>query len=182
MTTTVVTSDQSHDVYIGPGSPWGNPFKNSPHTTVQQLQTAYRAWFSYQTDLIKRLPELRGKVLGQNLEDQHGTVLVELIDRDPIPDPKDDQIGRPQQIRLIMLINEYTAAPQDRALRLFVTRFVLSRLGVDRWGHEPLTSFNDLRVRDWETIRESACPFWHNGDWRVSKTFEDLINQVIEMY
>ena len=60
------------DEYIGRGSIWGNPFvprgwgKRSKHAVeeVDDCLAAYEVHVRARPDLMARLPELRGKVLG----------------------------------------------------------------------------------------------------------------------
>lgn len=42
---------------------WGNPFKVETHGLAESLRL-YEAWVRNKPELMKRLPELRGKVLG----------------------------------------------------------------------------------------------------------------------
>lgn len=78
-------------VYIGRGSPWGNPFTHLPLAgtkaayqvaTREEAIEKYREWILKQPALLKRLGELKGKVLGCYCKPQscHGDVLVELIE------------------------------------------------------------------------------------------------------
>ena len=51
-------------VYIGRPTVWGNPFLVGPRDgTRKQVIQKYREWVLDNPDLIKRLPELRGKDL-----------------------------------------------------------------------------------------------------------------------
>lgn len=52
------------DVYIGRPSKWGNPFTIGVDGTREEVITKYKDWFVTQPELIKDLPELKGKVLG----------------------------------------------------------------------------------------------------------------------
>lgn len=61
----------AHDVYIGRPSKWGNPFSHQAGTLAkyrvlsrQQAIEAYETWIQTQPDLMRALPELKGKVLG----------------------------------------------------------------------------------------------------------------------
>ena len=76
-----------HDVYIGRGSKWGNPFshlKNSAAiwvvATREEAITSYEAWVKTQPNLMAALPELKGKVLGCWCCPQacHGDILAKL--------------------------------------------------------------------------------------------------------
>ncbi len=78
------------DVYIGRGSIWGNPFSHLPSKFSDVIKVAtrdeaiakYREWILTQPQLLARLPELRGCVLGCYCRPQmcHGDVLAELAD------------------------------------------------------------------------------------------------------
>lgn len=78
-----------YDVYIGRGrgSIWGNPFHEDQRTTKSEVIERYRAWIQTQPQLMARLPELRGKVLGCWCKPDicHGDVLAELADLSGIP-------------------------------------------------------------------------------------------------
>lgn len=79
------------DVYIGRPGPWGNPFEIGRDGTRAEVIRKYRAWIVNQAELMARLPELRGKVLGCYCAPLacHGDVLLELLGADavPVPDP-----------------------------------------------------------------------------------------------
>ncbi len=86
MATTVVHCKRdTYDVYIGRGGDWGNPFRIGPDGTRAEVIANYRTWIVTQPDLMARLPELRGKVLGCWCapQDCHGHVLAELADKLP---------------------------------------------------------------------------------------------------
>lgn len=78
-----------YDVYIGRGrgSIWGNPFHEDQHTTKSEVIERYRAWIQTQPQLMARLPELRGKILGCWCKPDicHGDVLATLADLSGIP-------------------------------------------------------------------------------------------------
>lgn len=67
-----VRSGEPYDVYVGrankryglPQSPWANPFKVGPDGERWEVINRYVDWIHQQPDLMARLPELRGKVLG----------------------------------------------------------------------------------------------------------------------
>ena len=91
---------ESYDVYIGRGrgSIWGNPFTFKPGTTAPHVMAtreaaveAYRVWILRQPDLLARVKELRGKVLGCWCQPAacHGEVLARLAD---LPDAALDQL------------------------------------------------------------------------------------------
>ena len=87
---------QGCDVYIGracnmggwrlPASDWANPFtiKDCGGSADVALQR-FREYLSRRPDLLARLPELRGKVLGCWCAPRpcHGTVLAQLADALP---------------------------------------------------------------------------------------------------
>lgn len=82
------------DIYIGRPSEWGNPFSHKSGTlaqfktaTVDESITNYEAWLKTQPNLIKRIPELKGKTLGcwckhpkTPLAPCHGDILAKLAD------------------------------------------------------------------------------------------------------
>ncbi len=53
-----------YDVYIGRPSKWGNPFVVGRDGTREDVIKKYREYLLSNPDLMKALPELRGKVLG----------------------------------------------------------------------------------------------------------------------
>lgn len=87
------------DVYIGRASSapdnvcagsdgcWGNPFKAGRDGTREQVIAKYEKWLLKQPELMRQLPELRGKVLGCWCAPKpcHGDVLVRLANA---PQPK----------------------------------------------------------------------------------------------
>lgn len=70
----------AYDVYIGRGSPWGNPFRIGEHGNRQQVIEKYEDWILTQPNLIARIPELMDKRLGCFCSPAacHGDVLVKL--------------------------------------------------------------------------------------------------------
>lgn len=68
------------DTYIGrgKGSVWGNPFIIGRDGTRAEVIEKYAAWLRKQPQLVARLPELRGKVLGCHCKPDpcHGDVLA----------------------------------------------------------------------------------------------------------
>lgn len=84
---------EKYDVYIGRAVPrsglkasiWGNPFKIGEHGTREEVMTKFRAWLLENPQLLERLPELKGKILGCWCapESCHGDILSELADRLP---------------------------------------------------------------------------------------------------
>jgi len=63
---------QKYDVYVGrpragqstSSAPWGNPFVLGQDGNREQVIAKYREWLPQQAELMRRLPELKGKVLG----------------------------------------------------------------------------------------------------------------------
>lgn len=82
---------EPYDIYIGRGSPWGNPYTHNPGRTLakylvetrEQAINGYRRWIMEQPELLARLPELKGKTLGCFCAPKHchGDVLVELVEQ-----------------------------------------------------------------------------------------------------
>ena len=81
---------EPYDVYIGRGSIWGNPYTHRElEGTKAQFKTEtreeaiekYREYILQRPDLLAKLHELDGKVLGCFCKPQscHGDVLVELV-------------------------------------------------------------------------------------------------------
>jgi len=76
------------DVYVGrvsqygPGT-WGNPFVIGRDGNRAEVIAQFRAWLPQQRDLMRRLPELRGKVLGCFCAPApcHADVLAEMANR-----------------------------------------------------------------------------------------------------
>jgi len=82
MQTKVVHCDREpYDVYIGRPGPWGNPFKVGEHGDREQVIAKFRAYLMNNENLLARLPELKGKVLGCWCHPKpcHGDVLVEML-------------------------------------------------------------------------------------------------------
>lgn len=72
-----------YDIYIGRGSKWGNPFcigKDGDRTLVIKK---YQEYLKNNPNLLKCLPELRGKTLGCWCSPQacHGDILAALADK-----------------------------------------------------------------------------------------------------
>jgi hypothetical protein len=91
MTTKVVNRHHgdSYDVYIGRGSVWGNPYTHLDSTQalykVDSREQAIEEYFGYifaQRNLLSRLSELKGKVLGCYCHPKscHGHILAQLAD------------------------------------------------------------------------------------------------------
>lgn len=79
---------EAYDVYIGRPSVWGNPFVIGRDGGRDGVIAKYEEWIKFtNTDLLKRLPELRGKKLGCWCKPNacHGDVLAALADKEPKP-------------------------------------------------------------------------------------------------
>lgn len=76
---------EPYDIYIGRGSPWGNPFKIGEHGTRKEVIAKYKEWILTQKDLLRSLSGLEGKCLGCFCKPKacHGDILIKLI-RDQI--------------------------------------------------------------------------------------------------
>lgn len=79
------------DVYIGRPTIWGNPFSHKEGTlakfkvaTRDEAVEKYREYLLSSPELMARLPELKGKVLGCWCHPQkcHGDVLSELANKE----------------------------------------------------------------------------------------------------
>lgn len=89
MTRVVNKYKEEYDVYIGRGSPWGNPFSHKKDTlaecvvdSVEEAIIAYEMWIQTQPRLMSTLSELKGKRLGCFCKPKpcHGDVLVRLVE------------------------------------------------------------------------------------------------------
>jgi hypothetical protein len=71
---------ESHHVYIGRPSKWGNPFVVGKHGSRRECIALYEDWLRHEPTLLKALDELRGLVLGCWCAPRpcHGDVLVRL--------------------------------------------------------------------------------------------------------
>lgn len=73
------------DVYVGRGhgSIWGNPFVIGVDGTRDQVIEKYRAWIQTRPELLKRIPELKGKTLGCWCAPKkcHAEVLAEMANK-----------------------------------------------------------------------------------------------------
>lgn len=80
-TTVVHVMHGTFDVYIGRPSKWGNPFKIGHDGTRAEVIAKYEKHIRERPDLLKALPELRGKRLGCHCKPMpcHGDVLVRLL-------------------------------------------------------------------------------------------------------
>lgn len=97
MTTRVVhVRVAPYDVYIGRPGPWGNPFVVGRDGKRGECVARYAEWIRTQPQLLARLGELKGRVLGcwckgPATPDRacHGDVLAALADayQAPLEDP-----------------------------------------------------------------------------------------------
>lgn len=81
---------EAYDVYIGRGSKWGNPYSHKGGTLAKYVVDSreeaiakYKDYVLSSPELMKALPELRGKVLGCFCKPKscHGDILVELVNK-----------------------------------------------------------------------------------------------------
>jgi len=70
-----------YDVYIGRGSPWGNPFKIGVDGNRDEVIAMYEIYILQNPQLLSRLSELKGKILGCYCAPQrcHGNILEKLL-------------------------------------------------------------------------------------------------------
>lgn len=71
-----------YDIYIGRPGPWGNPFTVEEHGRDGCIDK-YEEWIMTQPQLLMRLPELRGKILGCWCgpgKRCHGDILIKLAE------------------------------------------------------------------------------------------------------
>ena len=84
MTTKVVNcNNNSYEVYIGRGTPYGNPFKIGIDGNRTQCIQKYKQYVLNNPELIKKIiTELKNKTLGCHCKpkDCHGDVIVEIIE------------------------------------------------------------------------------------------------------
>ena len=79
---------EKYDVYIGRANPrsrlkasiWANPFAIGKDGTREEVMSKYRAYLMAKPELLEKLPELKGKVLGCWCAPEacHGDLLSEL--------------------------------------------------------------------------------------------------------
>jgi len=81
------------DVYIGRPSQWGNPFVIGKHGSRKDVIEKYRRWLLKQPELLAKLPELKGKVLGCWCSPLpcHGQVLIDLMGFTTEPETEFDE-------------------------------------------------------------------------------------------
>lgn len=83
---------ETHDVYIGRPSVWGNPFSHKTGTLAKyktknrkEAIEKFREYLLNSPELMSRLHELKGKTLGCWCKPAacHGDVLLELANKEP---------------------------------------------------------------------------------------------------
>jgi hypothetical protein len=72
-----------HDVYIGRPSKWGNPFVIGKDGSREEVIEKYRKWLLSNPELLEKVKELKGKILGCWCSPKrcHGDVLADLANR-----------------------------------------------------------------------------------------------------
>ena len=80
ITTVVNLRDRPHDIYIGRGSIWGNPFIEGKHGDRSEVIDLYRQYVLGSHNLLSQIHTLKGKVLGCYCKPApcHGDVLANL--------------------------------------------------------------------------------------------------------
>jgi hypothetical protein len=80
--------NEPYDVFIARPSKWGNPFVLEQEGTRAEVIEKYRQYILSSPELLKCLPELRGKVLGCWCSPKacHGDVLADLANQEDITD------------------------------------------------------------------------------------------------
>ena len=73
-----------YDVYIGRPSIWGNPFTIGKDGNRLEVIQKYKEWLYTQSNLLSKIKELRGKILGCWCAPKkcHGDILAELANKD----------------------------------------------------------------------------------------------------
>lgn len=86
--TKIVSNKEYHDIYIGRGSAWGNPYEIGKDGTQEEVLEKFRKWFYKRLQkprYSKAAKKLRGKVLGctcKPIENCHGYVIVDYLDKE----------------------------------------------------------------------------------------------------
>lgn len=72
---------EKHDVYIGRGTKWGNPFEIGRDGNREEVIRLYEIYARNNPEIMNSLHELKGKRLGCSCKPApcHGDVLVKLI-------------------------------------------------------------------------------------------------------
>lgn len=55
---------EPYDVFVARPSRWGNPYREGPDGSLDEVLVKYEAYVRSRPDLMNALPELRGKRLG----------------------------------------------------------------------------------------------------------------------
>jgi hypothetical protein len=81
MTNVVNVYKEKYEVYIGRGSPWGNPFRIGKDGTREEVIEKYEQYLKVNKCLLFALHTLKGKTLGCYCKPLpcHGDVLVKYI-------------------------------------------------------------------------------------------------------
>lgn len=78
------------DVYVGRGTPFGNPFRETALTNRTQVIARFEEWLRSQPDLVDKVRrELRGKRLGCHCRPKHachGDVLAMIANEPDLED------------------------------------------------------------------------------------------------
>jgi len=79
---------QKYDVYCGRPSIWGNPFVIGKDGNRTEVIKKHREWLLQNKELMAKIPELKGKILGCWCSPQscHCDFLAELANDEPITD------------------------------------------------------------------------------------------------
>jgi len=92
MTTVVNVRFDEYDVYVGRPSIWGNPYSHKEDTlaefkvaTRKEAIEKYKKYILNKPELLARLPELEGKILGCHCKPLpcHGDFLADLCNTRP---------------------------------------------------------------------------------------------------
>ena len=72
-----------YDIYCGRPSKWQNPFHIGKDGTRKEVIEKYRKWLAHNSELLKDIGELKGKVLGCWCDPLpcHCEILAELANR-----------------------------------------------------------------------------------------------------
>jgi|TARA_Y100000310_G_C20700285_1_gene829069 hypothetical protein len=75
---------EEYDIYIGRPSKWGNPFSIGIDGDRKTVVEKYIQWLKNQPELLKALPELRGKTLGCWCKPKlcHGDILIKMAEEE----------------------------------------------------------------------------------------------------
>ena len=74
---------EGHDIYIGRGSKWGNPYIIGVDGDRIEVIKKYEKYLSSNKELLESLPELKGKRLGCHCDPLicHGDVLKRWVEK-----------------------------------------------------------------------------------------------------